>query len=76
MKEKILLCIQDSVKEHSIELCLDSVLAESIDSIAFVKMIVALEIEFNFEFEDDMLSVSNNKKVEDLVKYVESRLGS
>lgn len=74
MKEKILSCIQNSVKGQSIALQLDSILEELIDSITFVKMIVALEGEFDFEFEDEMLSVSKIEKVEDLVNYVESRL--
>lgn len=75
MKEKILSCIQESVKEQSIALQPDSILAESIDSITFVKMVVALEIEFEFEFEDEMLSVSKIEKIEDMINYVESRLG-
>lgn len=74
MKDKILLCIQDSVKEQSIELQPDSVLAELIDSITFIKMVVQLEETFSFEFEDEMLSVSKIEKVEDLVDYVESCL--
>lgn len=74
MKDKILSCIQGSVKEQAIELHPDSILTELIDSITFVKMVVALEGEFDFEFEDEMLSVSKIKKVEDLLNYVESRL--
>lgn len=74
MKKKILSCIQESVKEESIVLQSDSILAESIDSLTFVKMIVALEGEFEFEFEDEMLSVSKIEKIEDLINYVESRL--
>lgn len=74
MKNKILSFIQDCVKDQSIELQYDSVLAELIDSITFVKMVVELEEEFHFEFEDEMLSFSKNEKVEDFVKYVESRL--
>ena len=61
--------------EQDIELQPDSILEESIDSITFVKIIVALEEEFGFEFEDEMLSFSKIASVEDLVNYVESRLG-
>ena len=70
MKKKILSCIQESVKEESIVLQSDSILAESIDSLTFVKMIVALEREFEFEFEDEMLSVSKIEKIEDLKNYL------
>lgn len=75
MKEKILTFIQANVMEQDIELQPDSILEESIDSITFVKIIVALEEEFGFEFEDEMLSFSKIASVEDLVNYVESRLG-
>lgn len=74
MKEKILSYIQNSFKEQPSELRLDSVLAEVTDSITFIKLVVALEEEFDFEFEDEMLSVARIEKVEDLVNYVESCL--
>ena len=74
MKDKILSFIQGCVKDQAIELQPSSVLEGLIDSITFVKMIVALEEEFNFEFEDNMLSLSKIVKVEDMVNYVESRL--
>ena len=74
MKEKIFSCIQDCVREQSIVLRYDSILSESIDSITFVNIVVALEEEFGFEFEDEMLSVFVLEKVEDLVNYVESCL--
>lgn len=74
MREKILSYIQDSVKEQSIELQLDSILADLIDSITFVKMVVSLEEEFDLEFEDQMLIISKFEKTEDLVDYVKSRL--
>ena len=74
MKEKILLCINKCIKDQSIETQLDSIIEDMIDSITFVEMIVALEEEFEFEFEDEMLSVSKLKKISDVVNYVEKRL--
>ena len=74
MKEKILLCINKCIKDQSIEMQLDSIIEDMIDSITFVEMIVALEEEFEFEFEDEMLSVSKLKKISDVVNYVEKRL--
>jgi len=74
MKEKIISRIQDSIKVHIGELPLDSNFSETIDSITFIKMIVALEEEFEFEFEDEMLSVSKINNINDLANYVENHL--
>lgn len=44
------------------------------DSISFIKTIIALEYEFNFEFEDAFLLLSNYRTIGDMVKYVNDRL--
>ena len=36
-------------------------------------MVVALETEFNFEFDDEMLSFSNFKTIGQLVDYVKAQ---
>ncbi len=74
MKEKIFEYIQDVIKEQSIDLKTNSVLADIIDSITFVKIVVALEEEFDFEFEDEMLTISKMPTTNDLVRYVEERI--
>lgn len=77
MRGQIFQFIVDAVKENAIELKQDSILADLIDSVTFVKMVVALESEFDFEFEDEMLSVSKFPTVNDLVDFVEKQtLGS
>lgn len=42
---------------------------ERIDSITFVQIIVDIEEQFNIEFDDEALLVSNYKTVDDLIKY-------
>jgi len=45
-----------------------------LDSITFVKIIVALEAEFNFEFDDEMLLITKFPTVKSMVEYVESKV--
>jgi acyl carrier protein len=73
MKGRIFEFIVDAVKENAIELKQDSILADLIDSVTFVKMVVGLESEFDFEFEDEMLAVSKFPTANDLVDYVEKQ---
>lgn len=45
-----------------------------IDSITFIKTVVALEGEFDFEFDDDMLLITWFPTVRSMVEYVESKI--
>lgn len=45
-----------------------------IDSITFIKIVVALEEEFDFEFEDEMLLITNFQLVRTMIEYVESKV--
>ena len=45
-----------------------------INSITFVKILIAIENEYDFEFDDDDLNFENFKTVSTLAKYVEDRL--
>jgi acyl carrier protein len=44
-----------------------------IDSIASIKMVVALESEFDFEFDDEMILISKYPTIKSLIDYVESK---
>jgi amino acid adenylation domain-containing protein len=44
-----------------------------LDSITFIKTIVALEGEFDFEFDDEMLLITKFPTVRSMVEYVESK---
>lgn len=72
MEERILEFIKKNVKEVGIEVEKDTAISETIDSITFVEMVVALEAEFNFEFDDEMLSLSNFETIGQLMDYVKS----
>ena len=45
-----------------------------LDSITFIKTIVALEGEFDFEFDDEMLLITKFPTVKSMVEYVESKI--
>lgn len=46
----------------------------NIDSITFIKIIVELEVEFNFEFEDEKLLFSAFPTVQSMIEYVKERV--
>ncbi len=45
-----------------------------LDSITFIKTVIALESEFDFEFDDEMLLISEFPTVKSMVEYVESKV--
>jgi acyl carrier protein len=48
-----------------------SLLIDGIDSITFIKIVVELEKEFNFEFDDEMLSIAAFSTIMSIIEYVE-----
>lgn len=45
-----------------------------VDSITFIKIIVALESEFDFEFDDEMLLITKFPTLKSMIEYVESKV--
>lgn len=45
-----------------------------LDSITFIKAIIALESEFDFEFDDEMLLITAFSTIKSMVEYVESKI--
>ena len=57
------------------EISADSQLKDfNVNSISFIKIVVALEAKFDIQFEDDDLDASKFETVEDIVKYVEQEM--
>jgi acyl-coenzyme A synthetase/AMP-(fatty) acid ligase/acyl carrier protein len=54
----------------SIDMELSSI---GLDSITFIKTIVALESEFDFEFDDEMLLITKFSTIKSMIEYVESK---
>lgn len=74
-QKKILEIIKENLgTQVSNEITLSTNLSKAgINSIASIKMIVALESEFDFEFEDEMILISKYPTIKSLIDYVESR---
>ena len=52
----------------------DNLFNLGLDSMTCMKVIVAIEAEFNFEFNDSDLHVNNFRNLQNLVSYIEKRV--
>ncbi|UED72193.1 phosphopantetheine-binding protein [Brevibacillus sp. DP1.3A] len=52
----------------------DSLTSIGLSSLSFIKLIVAIENQFNFEFEDEDLNYKVFQTLQDVVNYVEKRI--
>lgn len=71
--ERALQVIQDNLSEKIDIKPEDKLQDLDINSITFIQIIVSLEGEFDFEFEDEKLLFSEFPTVKDMVDYVISR---
>jgi len=76
-KQKILNIILRNSKElGSVEAPLDLKLSTvGLDSISFIKVIAALEEEFDFDFDDEMLLMTNFLTIGAILNYVSAKIG-
>ena len=76
IQKKILEVIASKIDEiFSGELSLDMDFANiGLDSLTFIKLVINLESEFDFEFDDEMLLITVFPKLETMVEYVESKI--
>lgn len=80
-KSRVFLKLTHIVKENSEiagqlkKLTMETNLKDlGIDSISFVKIVVAIETEFEIEFEDEQLDANEFTTLSALVAYVESKI--
>ncbi|MRN57064.1 acyl carrier protein [Paenibacillus monticola] len=52
----------------------DSLSTIGLNSMSFIKLIVAIEKKFDFEFEDEDLNYQVFKTLQDVVNYIEKRI--
>ncbi|WHX28330.1 phosphopantetheine-binding protein [Brevibacillus agri] len=45
-----------------------------INSLGFIRLVVAIENEFGFQFEDDMLNVELFETIQQLIAYIEGKV--
>ena len=74
-QKRIFQVIVSILNENFLEnISIHSTLANCFDSITFIKVVVTLEVEFNFQFEDEMLIMTKFPIMKTLVEYVESKI--
>ncbi|MFR1517957.1 MAG: acyl carrier protein [Clostridia bacterium] len=78
MEEKVINIICQAITlESDILITVDTLLSDlPFDSIKFIKMVVALESEFDFEFEDEKLLFTQFQTVKSLIEYVDLKVNS
>ncbi|MGB7605589.1 MAG: acyl carrier protein [Lutisporaceae bacterium] len=54
----------------------ENLFSVGMDSVSAIKIIVEIEDEFNFEIEDDELSMNNLTTIEKIVAFIESKCSS
>lgn len=70
----------DVIVENLNEMSLDNLSIDTdfssigLDSITFIKTIVGLECEFDFEFDDEMLLITKFPTIRTMIEYVESKV--
>ena len=69
--EVIISNLNEKVTRISLEMNFNSI---GVDSITFIKVVIALEGEFDFEFDDEMLLITRFSTVKSMVEYVESKI--
>lgn len=69
--EVIVASLSEKVSDISLERDFSSI---GLDSITFILTVIALESEFDFEFEDEMLLITKFPTVRAMVEYVESKI--
>ncbi len=63
--------LQCPVEQVRIE---DDLLAVGMDSLGSIRLVVAIEEEFGFEFNDEDLIIDNFRTLEDIICYVKKRI--
>lgn len=75
-EKKALDVINDILKDKDVQINqIDIDLSSlNIDSITFIRIVVALEGEFDFEFDDEMLLITKFPTIKTMIEYVESKM--
>ena len=72
----VLTIIKESIENEIIDPIVleDDLSSIGVNSITFIKIVVDLETEFDFEFDDEMLSYKSFPTTNSLVEYIDSKL--
>lgn len=73
MEERVFSIIKKVINNESTVMDKNATVTDVMNSISFVEMIILLEDEFNFEFDDDSLIISKFQTIGDIIDYVSSK---
>ena len=73
IEERVIMLAQ-SVNEKEIIIERDTEHEAFLNSITYIKFIIACEDEFDMEIEDDELDMSNFEHIKDIITYISTRL--
>lgn len=73
MEERVFSIIKKVINNESTVMDKNATVTDVMNSISFVEMIILLEDEFNFEFDDDRLIISKFQTIGDVIDYVSSK---
>ena len=74
-QKKVFEIIVSTIESIIGDITLETELASAgVDSITFIKIVVALEGEFDFEFDDEMLLITAFPTIKSMIDYVESKV--
>lgn len=76
LKQEIILVIQTTItdKDRINQITNGAPLKDSVDSLEFVKILVALESKFHIEFKGKAMLLSNYSSFDDLCNYITTQL--
>jgi len=75
-QKNVLEMISSALSENKlVDISLDTAFSSAgLDSMIFIKIVVALETEFEFEFDDEKLLITEFPTVRSMVEYVEFKI--
>ena len=74
-QKKVFEIIVSTIESIIGDITLETSLSEAgVDSITFIKIVVALEGEFDFEFDDEMLLITAFPTIKSMIDYIESKV--
>lgn len=69
-----ILCRYISLKIPAEQITLEDKLEDiGVDSISFMKVVVAIEQSFGFEFKDEDLIIDNFERIKNVIRYIDER---
>lgn len=74
IRDEIISILSEVTGAEPISITGDKMLEDlEIDSILFIQLVIKCETNFNIQFDDDMLLISNFSKIDEFIEYIEKK---